>query len=109
MDGEVQRLCMMRSATGKRFWRAPDVHVGERGVEHFEVCVVYVLEDERRGLALGVPDDVEQFDDVRAAAEVLQDFDLAPEGVGVRAERWADRGDEVSWSCGRAYEMAGRT
>lgn len=55
----------------------PDVGVGERRVEDLEVCGGDVLEDERRGLGRRVAHAVEQRDDVGAAAQVLQDLDLA--------------------------------
>ena len=54
-----------------------DVKVGELRVQHLEVGVVDVLEDERRRLALGLAHDVEELDDVRSAREVLKDLDLA--------------------------------
>ena len=41
------------------------------------VDVVDVLEDQARGSAVGVPDDVEELDDVWAAAQVLQDLDFS--------------------------------
>ena len=43
----------------------------------FEVGVVHVLEDESRRSRDGVLDDALQGDDVGAAAQVLQDLDLA--------------------------------
>ncbi len=55
----------------------PDIDVVEFGVQAPEVCVVDVLEDERWCLALRIAHDIEQSDDVRAAREVLEDFDLA--------------------------------
>ena len=55
----------------------PNVVVGQRGVQDFEVRVVHVLEDQARRLRLRVADDVEQLDDVRPAAHVLQYLYLA--------------------------------
>ena len=54
-----------------------DVEVVEFGVEGAEVGVVDVFEDEAGGFALAVAHDVEEGDDVGAAAEVLEDFDFA--------------------------------
>lgn len=54
-----------------------NVQVGQRGVQHLEIDVVDVLEDQRGGLALRIPDHVEELDDVGPAAHVLQYFDLA--------------------------------
>ena len=46
-------------------------------MELFEVDVVEVFEDEGWGHGDGVTDDVEEFDDVFASAEVLEDFDFS--------------------------------
>lgn len=46
----------------------PNVEVGEGRVQHFEVDVVHVLEDEARGLALRVANHVQQLNDVLPAA-----------------------------------------
>mmetsp|Transcript_9124 Transcript_9124/g.28278 ORF Transcript_9124/g.28278 Transcript_9124/m.28278 type:complete len:520 (-) Transcript_9124:64-1623(-) len=54
-----------------------DVVVRQPRVEHLEVGVVYVLEDEAGRLGLRVTHDVHQLDGVRPAAQVLQDLDLA--------------------------------
>mmetsp|Transcript_130136 Transcript_130136/g.417604 ORF Transcript_130136/g.417604 Transcript_130136/m.417604 type:complete len:293 (+) Transcript_130136:415-1293(+) len=54
-----------------------DVQVGQRRVQSLEVGVVHMLEDQTGRLRLRVPDRVKQLDDVGAAAQVLQDPDLA--------------------------------
>lgn len=54
-----------------------DVDVDELGVQGAEVGVVDVFEDERGRLALRIPDNVEQGDNVGPASQVLQDLDLA--------------------------------
>mmetsp|Transcript_2371 Transcript_2371/g.6553 ORF Transcript_2371/g.6553 Transcript_2371/m.6553 type:complete len:237 (+) Transcript_2371:263-973(+) len=48
-----------------------DVVVGEGGVEDFEVCVVDMFEDEGRRLRLRITDDIEELNDIGAAAHVL--------------------------------------
>jgi hypothetical protein len=54
-----------------------DVDIDELGVQGAEVGVVDVFEDERGCLALRIPDNVEQGDNVGPAGQVLQDLDLA--------------------------------
>jgi hypothetical protein len=54
-----------------------DVDVDELGVQSAEVGVVDVFEDERGRLALRIPDNVEQGDNVGPAGQVLQNLDLA--------------------------------
>ena len=53
--------------------------VRQRLVELLEIRVVDVLEGQRRSPRDGILDDIQQSDDVGAAAEILQDFDLAPD------------------------------
>lgn len=53
-----------------------DVKVRERGVQHLEVAVVHILEDEAGRLGQRVPHNVQQADDVGPTAQVLQDLDL---------------------------------
>lgn len=54
-----------------------DVEVVEPGVQGAELGVVDVFEDERGGLALAIPHNVEQGDDVGAARQVLENLDLS--------------------------------
>lgn len=62
-------------------FHVPDVVVREGGIEHLEVGVVDVLEHQAWRLALRVAHDIQQLDDVRSPAKVLQDLDL-PVWVG---------------------------
>lgn len=55
----------------------PYIHIAERLIECPKVRIVDVLEDERRGFALRIPDHIKQSDDIRAAGEILQNFDLS--------------------------------
>jgi hypothetical protein len=54
-----------------------DVQVVELGIECPEVGVVDILEDERRGLALGIPNDVQERNNVGSPGQVLEDLDFA--------------------------------
>jgi len=54
-----------------------NIKVGERRVQHLEIRVVHVLEDEARSLGMRVAHHIQQLDDVGSAAEVLQYLDLA--------------------------------
>mmetsp|Transcript_37563 Transcript_37563/g.103657 ORF Transcript_37563/g.103657 Transcript_37563/m.103657 type:complete len:272 (-) Transcript_37563:16-831(-) len=53
------------------------VKVRQRGVQLLEFSVVDILKDERRRLGLRVAHNIQELDDVGAAAQVLQDLDLA--------------------------------
>ena len=53
------------------------VVIREHGIKHLEVGVVDVLEDQARGLALGLSHDVQKLDDVGSTSQVLQDLNLA--------------------------------
>ena len=55
----------------------PHVAVHECGVQHLEVRVVDVLEDQAGGFGLRVAHNVQQLDDVGTPTQVLQDLDLA--------------------------------
>jgi hypothetical protein len=66
---EVQRLKQLQDVE-------PHVDVVELGVQAAEVGVVDVLEDERRRLALRVPDHVEEGNNIGAPGQILQDLDL---------------------------------
>ena len=52
------------------------VVVDEFWIETSKVCIVDILEDQGRRLALAVPDDIQQRNHVGPSAEVLQDLDL---------------------------------
>jgi len=54
-----------------------DVVARKGRVERLEILVVHIFEDERRRLGLRIADDVQQLDDVRTTAEVLEDLNLA--------------------------------
>lgn len=54
-----------------------DIDVVELWVEAAEVGVVYVFEDERRGFALRIPDDVEERNDIGPASQVLENLNFA--------------------------------
>ena len=55
----------------------PDVHVGECGIQNFEIYVIDVLENQGRSLGYWIPDDVQELDDVGATTQYLQNFDLS--------------------------------
>ena len=54
-----------------------DVIIHQRGVQHLEVSVVDILEDEAWCLRLGVSDHIKQLYDVGASTEILQDLDFS--------------------------------
>lgn len=55
----------------------PNVIVSKSRIQHFEVCVVHILENEAGSLGVGISDNIQQLDNVGATAQVLQDFYLA--------------------------------
>lgn len=55
----------------------PHVQVVELGIERPEVGVVDIFEDERRGLALRVPNNVQERNNVGPSRQVLEDLDFA--------------------------------
>merc|ERR1711865_907283 len=53
------------------------INVIERGIQHFEVRVVDVFEDERRCFRLWIAHHIQKLDHVDSTAQVLEDLDLA--------------------------------
>mmetsp|Transcript_87004 Transcript_87004/g.193546 ORF Transcript_87004/g.193546 Transcript_87004/m.193546 type:complete len:309 (+) Transcript_87004:276-1202(+) len=53
-----------------------DVEVSESRIQRLELMVLDILEDQTRRLRRWVPDDVQQSDNVRTTAQVLEDPDL---------------------------------
>ena len=52
------------------------IKVSKFGIETSEVRIVDVLEDKGRSLALRIPDDIQERDNIGAPRQILQDFDL---------------------------------
>jgi hypothetical protein len=53
-----------------------NIIVGEAGIQRPEVGVVHILKDQTGGLALTIPDHIQQGNDIWATGEILKNFDL---------------------------------
>lgn len=54
-----------------------NIEVREAGVQSAEIGVVDGFEDQARGLALIIPNDIQQRHDIRTPSEILKDLDLS--------------------------------
>mmetsp|Transcript_24785 Transcript_24785/g.44546 ORF Transcript_24785/g.44546 Transcript_24785/m.44546 type:complete len:298 (-) Transcript_24785:194-1087(-) len=55
----------------------PNIIIRERGIQNLEIGIIHMLKDKRGSLGLGIPHHIEELDDVRPPAHVLEYLDLA--------------------------------
>ena len=54
-----------------------DILIGQRRIEHFEIRIVHVFENQTGRFGLWIADDIQQSDNVRSAHQCLQNLDLS--------------------------------
>lgn len=67
---EVQRLQQLVDVEA-------NIVIGEPRIECAEIGIIHGFEDQTRGLALVVANNIQQRDDIRTSGEVLKDLDLS--------------------------------